>query len=126
VGICARPDPARHNTTAAIINQTAELLGWDIREQPEAITNDDRFARRADEDLTPGCFDAIALAAKEEGLLLDPVYTGRAMEGLIQHIYERRIPAGATVVFIHTGGTPALFGFAEQVLAYLAPSGAHR
>jgi D-cysteine desulfhydrase/L-cysteate sulfo-lyase len=125
-GICARPDPARREATADIVNHTAELLGWTIREQPDAIVNDDRFARPDDADLGPGCFEAIRLAAREEGLLLDPVYTGRAMEGLIQHIHEGRVPEGATVVFIHTGGSPALFGFAERVQSYLAPPGHHR
>ena len=57
------------------------------------------------------------LAASTEGLILDPVYTGKAMAGLIAHIRAGRIGAGQTVVFLHTGGMPALFAYAEDVMA---------
>lgn len=53
--------------------------------------------------------DAIKLFARKEGLLLDPVYTGRAAGGLIDLIKRGEIKAGQQVLFWHTGGTPALF-----------------
>jgi len=58
---------------------------------------------------------AMRLAARSEGLILDPVYTGKAMAGLIAGVASGRIPIDARVVFIHTGGLPALFatGFPE-------------
>ncbi|MFP5319622.1 MAG: D-cysteine desulfhydrase family protein [Acidimicrobiia bacterium] len=56
--------------------------------------------------------EAILLAARSEGLILDPVYTGKAMAGLVAACREGRIPAEATVVFVHTGGLPALFATA--------------
>ena len=49
------------------------------------------------------------LAASTEGLILDPVYTGKAMAGLIGHIRKGKLKKGQTVVFLHTGGMPALF-----------------
>jgi D-cysteine desulfhydrase len=52
---------------------------------------------------------AIELTARREGLILDPVYTGKAMAGLIAARREDRIPADQLVVFLHTGGMPALF-----------------
>jgi 1-aminocyclopropane-1-carboxylate deaminase/D-cysteine desulfhydrase-like pyridoxal-dependent ACC family enzyme len=55
---------------------------------------------------------AIHLFALQEGLLLDPVYTGRAAAGLLDLIHRGYFPPGETVLFWHTGGTPALF--AEQ------------
>ncbi|KAB2887579.1 MAG: D-cysteine desulfhydrase family protein [Desulfobulbaceae bacterium] len=53
--------------------------------------------------------EAISLCARLEGILLDPVYTGRAMAGLIDLIRRREFSAGDTILFWHTGGSPALF-----------------
>ena len=58
---------------------------------------------------TPTCREALDLAARYEGLILDPVYTGKAMAGLIAAAREGRLPEHGSVVFLHTGGMPALF-----------------
>lgn len=55
--------------------------------------------------------DAVLDAARYEGLLLDPVYTGKAFAGLKMLVASGRIPRGARVLFWHTGGVPALFGY---------------
>jgi len=61
-------------------------------------------------DPTDACRDALLLAARLEGLVLDPVYTGKAMVALIAAAREGRIDAASQrVVFMHTGGMPALF-----------------
>jgi 1-aminocyclopropane-1-carboxylate deaminase/D-cysteine desulfhydrase-like pyridoxal-dependent ACC family enzyme len=60
--------------------------------------------------------EAIKLAARTEGLILDPIYTGKAMAGLIDHARSGRLTRDDTVVFIHTGGLPALFAFKDDVL----------
>jgi L-cysteate sulfo-lyase len=52
--------------------------------------------------------EAIRLAARTEGLVLDPVYTGKAMVGLIAASREGALPADGSVVFLHTGGSPGL------------------
>jgi D-cysteine desulfhydrase len=52
--------------------------------------------------------DALRLAARLEGLILDPVYTGKAMAGLLDACRSGRLPADRPVVFVHTGGLPAL------------------
>lgn len=54
------------------------------------------------------------LLARTEGLLTDPVYTGKALAGLIDHVRTGRVAPGETVVFWHTGGATALF--AEQAI----------
>ncbi len=66
---------------------------------------------------TPETRIALDAAARWEGLLLDPVYTGRAMAGLIRAAREGRIRSGPKGVYMHTGGTPALFaaGYAEWI-----------
>jgi D-cysteine desulfhydrase len=61
---------------------------------------------------TDACRDAIRLAARTEGLLLDPVYSGKAMAGLIERLgsaADRRLEAARTIVFLASGGLPALF-----------------
>lgn len=60
--------------------------------------------------------EAIQLFARQEGLLLDPVYTGRAAGGMLAKIKAGEIQAEERVLFWHTGGTPALFAFAGSLL----------
>jgi L-cysteate sulfo-lyase len=60
---------------------------------------------------TPQMRRAVELAARREGLLLDPVYSGKAMAGLIGLIAEGRFESGERVVFLHGGGAPALFAY---------------
>jgi 1-aminocyclopropane-1-carboxylate deaminase/D-cysteine desulfhydrase-like pyridoxal-dependent ACC family enzyme len=57
---------------------------------------------------TAECREALGLAARCEGLLLDPVYSGKALVGLIAAAREDRLPDGR-IVFLHTGGLPAIF-----------------
>ena len=54
--------------------------------------------------------------AESEGIILDPVYSSKAMSGLIDHIKKGRIRKGETVVFVHTGGNPAVFAYAEELI----------
>ena len=61
--------------------------------------------------------EAINLVAQSEGILLGPVYTGRAMGGLIDLIRTGQIDSDAKVLFWHTGGAPALFAYADELLA---------
>ena len=61
--------------------------------------------------------DAIALAARLEGLVLDPVYSGKAMAGLIADRRAGRLAADQPTVFLHTGGFPSIF--TDRVAAWL-------
>ncbi|MGW0086298.1 D-cysteine desulfhydrase family protein [Streptomyces sp. NPDC003393] len=58
---------------------------------------------------------ALSLAARTEGLILDPVYTGRAMAGLVSAVRDGNIRPGEKTVFLHTGGLPGLFGHQDAV-----------
>lgn len=62
---------------------------------------------------------AIGLVAKKEGILLDPVYTGKAMAGLVDLCRKAYFRPTENVVFLHTGGTPALFPYRHEILEYL-------
>ncbi|MFJ2651997.1 D-cysteine desulfhydrase family protein [Streptomyces sp. NPDC087420] len=61
-------------------------------------------------ELTDGVMDALTVTARAEGVVLDPVYTGRAMAGLIAAVAEGDVRPGQRTVFLHTGGLPGLFG----------------
>jgi 1-aminocyclopropane-1-carboxylate deaminase/D-cysteine desulfhydrase-like pyridoxal-dependent ACC family enzyme len=65
----------------------------------------------------------MGLLAREEGVLLDPVYTGKSMAGLLDLERKGFFREGERVVFLHTGGTPALFPYRDQILDDLKSSG---
>jgi 1-aminocyclopropane-1-carboxylate deaminase/D-cysteine desulfhydrase-like pyridoxal-dependent ACC family enzyme len=81
---------------------------------------DDAFVAPAYGVTNPSAIDALHLAARTEGLLLDPVYTAKGLAGLTAHVRSGKVPPGSTVVFVHTGGTPNLFSYAEQIEPGLA------
>ena len=65
-----------------------------------------------------GVIEALKLAARTDGLLLDPVYSGKAMKGLIALAGQGRFASdsgGETVVFLHTGGAQGLFGYQGEL-----------
>jgi D-cysteine desulfhydrase len=66
---------------------------------------------------TPEMVEAVRLLAQVEGILLDPVYTGKAMAGLIALIRRGEFRPGQRVLFVHTGGAPALYAYQKVLLA---------
>jgi L-cysteate sulfo-lyase len=60
---------------------------------------------------TDGMVEAVRMLARLEGILLDPVYSGKAMSGMIDLVRKGEIRNGETVVFLHTGGAVGLFGY---------------
>jgi len=104
---------------AGLASETSERLGKRIDFAPEeALANAD-YCAAGYGVLTEAERQAIQLFAKTEGLLLDPVYTGRAAAGLVDLIRKGFFRKEETVLFWHTGGQPALF--AEKYQAALAP-----
>jgi L-cysteate sulfo-lyase len=57
--------------------------------------------------------DAVKLVARMEGILLDPVYTGKGMHGLIELVRKGRFEKDSDVVFLHTGGSAGLFAYPD-------------
>lgn len=100
-------------------NSAAELLKLDTRVTDADIQNTDDYIGQAYGYLTPECIDALKLVAKTEGIFLDPVYTAKAMAGLMNHIQQGKLGRDDTVIFLHTGGTPALFAYQEELTADL-------
>ncbi len=107
----------RFQEMARIANQGAGRIGLGTTMGPDDFDNDDGFVGERYGVPTPACLEAIRTTARTEGLLLDPVYTGKAMAALFEHIREGKLTqADGPVVFLHTGGYSALFGYAKDVL----------
>lgn len=88
----------------------SELLsGGAIAAESVIVTSD--FVGSGYGQPTAEMIEAIELTARHEGILLDPVYTGKAMAGLIGLIRSGFFTTDQNVVFIHTGGTAALFAY---------------
>ena len=64
----------------------------------------------------PACRVAIRRLARLEGLLLDPVYTGKAFAGLLDLAEKGRLGQNEPIIFLHTGGVPGLFAFGDSLL----------
>jgi len=100
-----------------LANATAQHLGAAISFSAQDFEVNDHYLGGGYAVLGEPEREAIRLCAQTEGLLVDPVYTGRAMAGLIDLIRAGEFKAGQNVLFWHTGGTAALFAYAEQLTA---------
>lgn len=108
-------EPEKTARALRVSNEAAALLGDSVRISTEDLVTDQGYIGDGYGIPTAACLEAIRLLAHHEGILLDPVYTGKAMAALVDHIRRGAIPAGDTVVFLHTGGTPALFAYADRL-----------
>ncbi len=106
-----------------LANETSAFLGSDIRLSSNDIHVDDRFVGEGYGIPTNECLDAMNALARTQAILLDPVYTAKTMAGMIAHIRDGEIGSDETVVFLHSGGTPALFTYGEDLLARLEERG---
>jgi D-cysteine desulfhydrase family pyridoxal phosphate-dependent enzyme len=98
---------------AEMAGECAALLGWERAFRPEDVWIEDRHVGPGYGKPSEGGVAAIRRLAREEGVLLDPVYTGKAMDGLFALVGSGAIAQGAHVLFVHCGGSPALYPFAE-------------
>ena len=117
VGISPSPreDGEAARRLAERARQNAELLDLDLCFALEDFESYAEFVGPGYGIVTDGSRQAIQLLARQEGLFLDPCYTGKAMAGLIAHIHRGWWRREDTIVFIHTGGTPALFAYSEEL-----------
>lgn len=106
----SRTDAAQRPKVEGLVARTLELLGHDAPAQPTIQLWDEYFGPRYGEPNT-GTLEAVRLLASQEGLLLDPVYTGKAMAGLLDGIQRNRFTRTGPILFLHTGGSPALFAY---------------
>ena len=116
----SRPEAQQVEKIHALCGATLNHLGIDEDVDTGDIHVDDRFRGPGYGIPTAETMEAVTLAALDEGLVLDPVYTGKAMHGLMRAIERGEIARGARVLFIHTGGLPGLLAQGDAFEAELA------
>ncbi len=113
IGVRAPKDRQEENVFNLAV-ETATLLGHRERVSREMVVADCDYVGAGYGLIDQGVADALTLAARTEGLLLDPVYSGKAMKGLIA-LARQGAFEGQTVVFLHTGGAQGLFGYQGEL-----------
>ena len=99
----------------ALAQETAAIVGVESGVAREAVTCLGDWVGPGYSVPTPEMIEAVTTVARVEGVLLDPVYTGKAMAGLFGLIRQGVLKKGEQVLFVHTGGAPALYVY-QQVL----------
>lgn len=123
-GVCVRrPAAAQEQRMRRRAQEVAALLDADALSQPSDVHLTDAVLAPGYGELSQAVMEAITTTAHLEGLLLDPVYTGKAMAGLFHLVQTGVVAKGAAVVFVHTGGIPALFGYQGALTPLLSDGG---
>jgi 1-aminocyclopropane-1-carboxylate deaminase/D-cysteine desulfhydrase-like pyridoxal-dependent ACC family enzyme len=104
---------------AEMAGRSATLLGLKHRLTRDDVDLREDFVGPAYGAVTPEGWEALRLLAATEGILLDPVYTAKTMAALMHDAREGRLGRNDTVVFLHTGGLPAVFAYRDDLLPYL-------
>jgi len=104
------------STVARIATETATLLGQPRSYSPQDISANTNYLGAGYAFMGRPEREAIELFAQTEGILVDPVYTGRAAAGMIDLLRRGVIRKDETILFWHTGGTPALWAYADQLV----------
>ncbi|MDR2076092.1 MAG: D-cysteine desulfhydrase [Desulfovibrio sp.] len=112
-----RPRAPQEARVRDLAEKTVEQGGLRGTIPPDAVIVHDGYVGPGYSLPTEGMREALTLAARAEGILLDPVYTGKAMAGLIDLIRRGVLRKGQNVLFLHTGGSPALYVYEDYLLA---------
>jgi D-cysteine desulfhydrase family pyridoxal phosphate-dependent enzyme len=96
-------------------NQAARTLGLSVTVDEKDVFNTEDYVGQGYGIITPEAVEMIKLLARTEGIFLDPVYTSKAMAALKDHVEKGILTKNDTVVFLHTGGTPALFAYVDDL-----------
>ena len=113
VGVRA-PKEKQEANVFKLAEETAALLGQPGRVTRERVVADCDYVGEGYGLIDQGVIDALTLAARLDGIVLDPVYSGKAMKGLIALARAGQFK-GETVVFLHTGGAQGLFGYQSEI-----------
>lgn len=114
VGMCvSRPGPAQVAKVKNLVGCICDLLDRADLEDVIDVVCDGAYVGPGYGAPTPGMTEAVRLVARSEGIVLDPVYTGKAMAGLIDYARTGKLTGSGPVVFLHTGGAPALFAYPD-------------
>jgi D-cysteine desulfhydrase len=110
-----KPSHELQRTILDLAHQISELLRLNLVFQADEVDVDDRYLGGGYGVMGEIEREAIELFASTEGILLDPVYTGRAAGGMVDRIRKGEFGPEERILFWHTGGTPALFAYAEEL-----------
>lgn len=99
-----------------LASQVSEKLELDNPVKKEDILVYDEFVGKGYAYPTQGMIDAVQLLARTEGILVDPVYSGKALDGLINLVKDGHFKDAKNILFIHTGGSPVLFAYQDETL----------
>ncbi len=114
-GICVRRDQeAQKGRVIRVVRKTESLLDCIGVVEEDDVLATDEFLGPAYGRLTESGTEAMLLAARKEALLLDPVYTGKAFAGFLSLVRQGTL-GPEPVIFLHTGGTPALFAYGPEI-----------
>ena len=112
----SRPKQDQEELVYDLVKRTARHVGLDFEIPREAVTCFDEYVGPGYSLPTPGMAEAVRLVARTEGILLDPVYTGKTMAGLIDLVRKGFFKKDDIVLFVHTGGSPALYVYQDYLL----------
>jgi D-cysteine desulfhydrase len=116
-GISVRhPKAKQEGHILGLAREAAELLEMETDVPEDAVVVFDDYVGPGYSLPTDGMVEAVHLLARLEGLLLDPVYTGKAMAGLLDLCRKGHFEPDETVLFVHTGGMPSLFAYTDTLL----------
>jgi 1-aminocyclopropane-1-carboxylate deaminase len=109
LGIDASAEPSQTwDAVARIARRTASMIGLSRELRDDEIELDERYHAGTYGIPDEATLDAMRVAARTEGMITDPVYEGKSMAGLIDLVTRGEIDGGATVLYAHLGGQPAL------------------
>jgi L-cysteate sulfo-lyase len=113
VGVRA-PKQKQEEMVFSLAQRTADFMGLspDIVKRERVVANSD-YVGDGYGLPTDAMVEAVKLMAQYEGILLDPVYSGKGFSGLVDLIRKGHFKKGENVVFLHTGGSISLFGYPE-------------
>ncbi len=118
VGIdVSRPKEVQENMVYDLVRRTARHVGIGAEIPREAVLCFGDYVGPGYSRPTPEMAEAVQLLARTEGILLDPVYTGKTMAGLIDLVRKGFFRQEENLLFVHTGGSPALFHYMNDVLS---------
>jgi len=106
-----RTDLVPAQVVANLANEAARRMGLSLAFTAADMENWEDYIGPGYAQPTQESLEALLLVARTEGVFLDPVYTAKAMAGLIDHVRKREASPDRPIVFLHTGGNPALFAF---------------
>ena len=112
----SRPKAEQEEMVYALAKRTASHVGINSDIPREAVLYFGDYVRSGYSLPTPEMAEAVRMLARLEGVLMDPVYTGKAVAGLIDLFRKNYFQKGENILYVHTGGSPVLYVYMDEVL----------